>query len=149
MPSLRTAVAASPDKVFGTLVDVAGLPRWNDAVVRVLEDPGTLTPGSEWVVEVTAMGKHWPSRSRVEELDRERRVFAYRSRSDDGNPSYAQWRWTVREQPGGSEVEVEWSLNPKTFWRRVLLAKVRAKMLGRTEVPASLASLAAECERVS
>jgi hypothetical protein len=70
------------------------------------------------------------------------RVFAYRSGTDDGNPSYAIWRWVVEDaSDGGSKVTVSWDLNPATFWRRLLLARVRARQL-RREVPASIDSLA-------
>jgi hypothetical protein len=86
------------------------------------------------------MGHSWPSRSRVEEVDSGRRVFAYRSQTDDGNPSYALWRWEVEPADGGSRVKASWDLNPQTFWRRVLLGRMRARQL-RREVPASIQSL--------
>ena len=68
------------------------------------------------------MGQSWRSRSRLEELDRERRVFTYRSGTDDGNPSYA-------------------------LWRKVLLGPVRHRQLRRSEVPASIAALEAALAR--
>jgi hypothetical protein len=37
---------------------------------------------------------------------------------------------------------VTWELHPATFWRRVLLVRIRARQLSRTEIPASLAALA-------
>jgi hypothetical protein len=39
-------------------------------------------------------------------------------------------------------VTITLELHPVTFWRRVLLAKVRARQLARTELPRSLAALA-------
>lgn len=69
-------------------------------------------------------------------------VFAYRSCTDDGNPSYALWRWTVAPAAdGGSRVTVSWQLHPQTFWGRSLLVHVRNRQLKR-EVPNSLESLA-------
>jgi hypothetical protein len=68
-------------------------------------------------------------------------VFAYRSGADDGNPSYAIWRWQVDPlEQGGSLVTVSWDLHPATFWRRALLARIRARQL-RREVPASIVAL--------
>ena len=36
-----------------------------------------------------------------------------------------------------------WTLNPQTFWRRVLLGRIRQRQLTKTEVPTSLAALQA------
>jgi uncharacterized protein YndB with AHSA1/START domain len=141
MNTLRRRIAADPDAVFRTVTDLNGLPVWNHAITRVLEAPAELTTGSEWVVEVSAFGRRWPSRSRLEELDPQARRFAYRSGTDDGNPSYATWTWIVADAPGGCEVEVTWTVRPLTFWRRVLFAHVRAVQLRRREVPASLVAL--------
>ncbi len=135
-------VAAPPDDVFALLTDPKRLPEWNSAVVRVVEAPDTLQPGAEWVVQVSALGQSWPSRSTVAVIDPEARRFAYRSQTDDGNPSYADWSWHVADVPSGSEVRVSLALHPATFWRRVLLAKVRAWQLQRRELPASLHALA-------
>ena len=38
---------------------------------------------------------------------------------------------------------VTWELHPVTFWRRMLLARIRGGQLAHTEVPTSLAALAA------
>lgn len=143
MSALTRRIEADPDAVFRTVTDLSGLPEWNHAIARVLEMPGELTTGSEWVVEVRALGRRWPSRSRLEELDPQTRRFAYRSGTDDGNPSFATWTWTVTEAPGGCEVEVTWRVHPRTFWRRVLFARVREAQLRRHEVPASLVALGA------
>ncbi len=136
-------IPAPPDTVFATLTDIAGLPSWNAVITAVVEQPDRLEPGAEWVVELRALGQSWRSRSTLEELDVPGRRFAYRSCSDDGNPSYAQWAWTVTAEPAGSRVAVSWDLHPATFWRRVLLARIRARQLSRTELPASLEALAA------
>ncbi|UUZ58223.1 hypothetical protein [Nocardioides sp. B-3] len=102
-------------------------------------------PGAEWVVEVTAFGRTRPSRSHLHMLDPRARHLAYRSCSDDGNPSFAEWSRNVRPTAGGCDVTVEWTLHPKSFWRRILLAGIRAYQLKKGEVPGSLRSLEAAC----
>lgn len=139
--SASAVLGAAPDAIFRTLTDIEGLPRWNTVVTSVLQSPLELEIGSEWVVEVHALGQSWPSRSRVEVLDLASRRFAYRSCSDDGNPSYALWSWTVAGHPAGSRVTVTWEIHPATFWRRVLLVRIRDRQLRRTEVPDSLRAL--------
>jgi uncharacterized protein YndB with AHSA1/START domain len=145
MGGTGTAVASvfSPaSDVFGLLTDIDRLPEWNRIITKVVERPETLSPGGEWVVQLKAMGNSWVSRSTAEEYDPRRYVFAYRSRADDGNPSWARWRWTVEpEADGRSRVTVSWELHPKTFWRRALLVRIRSRQLQR-EVPASIDSLA-------
>jgi uncharacterized protein YndB with AHSA1/START domain len=133
---------ASRDAVFRTLTTIGDLPAWNHKMTRVVEQPAALQPGAEWVVEFHVLGQTWKSRSTVDEFDPTSYRFAYRSRTDDGNPSEARWSWTVADDPEGSRVTVSWSLQPVTFWRRVLLGRIRARQLARTEVPASLAALA-------
>lgn len=140
-------VEAAPDDVFESIVDPYRLPDWNRAIARVLDAPQVLTVGDEWVVEMRALGQRWPSRSRAQVIDPAARRFSYRSNTDDGNPSYAEWSWEVREARGGSVVTVSWQLNPQTFWRRVLLARIRARQLSRTELPTSLAALASTANR--
>jgi uncharacterized protein YndB with AHSA1/START domain len=135
-------VAAAPDVVFGLITAPDRLPEWNGAIVRVVDAPQQLSVGAEWVVQLSALGQSWPSRSMVLDLDPETRRFAYRSQTDDGNPSYADWSWHVAEASAGCEVTVSVALHPVTFWRRVLLAKVRAWQLRRQEIPASLRALA-------
>jgi len=134
---------ASPDAVFGALTDIAHLPEWNDAIVKVVEPLRALEPGAEWVVKVRALGQSWNSRSRVTAVDPAQGRFSYRSCTDDGNPSYALWAWTVEPDPAGSRVAVTMELHPATFWRRVLLARIRARQMGRTELPSSLHALGA------
>lgn len=134
-------VDAAPDAVFAKLTDLAGLPSWNEAMTRVCEVPDELTPGAEWVVEFHVLGRTWRSRSRCEHIDGRARRFVHRTSTDDGNPSYAEWEWTVAQAGFASRVTVAWTLHPVTFWRRVLLARVRASQLARREVPTSLAAL--------
>jgi uncharacterized protein YndB with AHSA1/START domain len=139
---VTSTVAASPETVFDLITDLDRLPEWNAHMTAVVERQPTLTPGTEWVVEFRAMGQTWRSRSRLEILDPERRVFEYRSGTDDGNPSYAIWRWEVEPSGDGANVTVAWDLHPATFWRKVLLGPVRHRQLRRAEVPASIAALA-------
>ena len=141
-------VAARPDEVFELITDPERLPEWNRAIVRVIEVPDNLKPGAEWVVQLSALGQTWPSRSTVVDIDRQARRFAYRSQTDDGNPSHADWTWQVSDAPGGCEVTVSCALHPATFWRRVLLVKVRGRQLQRRELPASLIALAAVAQAV-
>jgi uncharacterized protein YndB with AHSA1/START domain len=141
--SVNGFVDAPPGDVFALVTDIDRLPEWNDAVTRVIERPARLTPRAEWVVTVKPAGwPAWPSRSWVEEIDPRRRVFRHGSQSDDGNPSYAEWRWQVDEEAGGSRVTISWELHPETFWRKLLAAPLRQRRLARAEVPGSLTALA-------
>lgn len=142
-------VPASTDEVFRRLTDIAALPSWNTRMTRVVAQPDVLRPGAEWVVEFHVLGRTWQSRSTLDELDPAAGRFVHRSRTDDGNPSQATWIWTVTADPAGSRVDVRWELRPVTFWRRVLLGRIRARQLARTEVPASLASLQSLCARAA
>lgn len=139
----EAVLGASPDAVFQTLTDVDRLPAWNDAIVKVVEPLAALESGAEWVVEVRALGQSWNSRSRITAVDAAQRRFGYRSCTDDGNPSYALWTWTIDPHPDGGHVTVTMELHPITFWRRVLLARIRARQVGRTELPSSLRALEA------
>jgi Polyketide cyclase / dehydrase and lipid transport len=140
--SVVDVVHTPPDDTFTFLTDVHRFCDWNAIMTRLVERSDTLAPGAEWVVEFKALGNTWRSRSTVEECDPNRRIFVCRSRTDDGNPSYAIWRWRVEPAAeSGSRVTVSWDLNPKTFWRRVLLARIRARQLQR-EVPTSIDALA-------
>ena len=122
-------VSASPDVVFDLITTPARMSEWNRAIVRTVDAPAQLGPGAQWVVEMHALGQSWPSRSTVEVLDYRARRFSYRSQTDDGNPSHADWTWQVTDAPGGSDVMVSVDLHPATFWRRVLLAHIRARQL--------------------
>ena len=140
-------LAAPAHVVFDLLTDVARLPEWNAHVERVLEPPAApLAEGVEWVILMHALGRRWPSRSRVSVLDPGALRFEHTSRSDDGNPSFALWSWQVTARPNGCELAVMWAGQPKTFWRRALLARVRAPAL-RREVQSSLAGIDAYLSR--
>jgi len=137
-----TRVSASPDPVFRTLTNVSKLPEWNHAITEVVEAPAQLAVGTVWKVRIRALGRSWVSKSQVSALDPATRRFAYRSQSDDGNPSYADWEWHVEPDGDGSVVTVTVDLNPITFWRKHLLVRVRRPAL-RKEVQASLDALRA------
>jgi uncharacterized protein YndB with AHSA1/START domain len=145
--SASAIMPASPDAVFRTLIDIASLPAWNQRMTGLVDQPANLEAGAEWVVTFHVLGRTWRSRSTVDEVDVASRRFAYRSRTDDGNPSEARWTWEVTDDPAGSRVTVTWSLHPVTFWRRVLLGRIRARQLANTEVPTSLTALAAATMR--
>lgn len=142
MRSTCTAIVpADPDAVFQAISSIDGLPDWNDAITSVVDAPEELVDGAEWVVELHALGQSWHSRSALMNLDPRARRFGYRSRTDDGNPSWVDWQWSVDEHPDGAEVTVELDLHPATFWRKLLLAHIRRRQIARSEVPASLAAL--------
>lgn len=145
--SASRIIDASPDDVFSTVTDVARLPEWNAAITAVIQRPERLEVGAQWVVEMHALGQTWHSRSVVETLDPVGRCFAYRSVTDDGNPSYALWTWVVADHPEGTLVTVASELHPRTFWRRVLLVRIRSRQLARTELINSLAALEAAATR--
>jgi hypothetical protein len=138
--SVTQTLAIEPRTALALVTDVERLPEWNEVITRVIERPDALTPGAEWVVELSAMGSSWNSRSRVTDHDADAGLFAYRSQTDDGNPSYGDWCWQVVEAPGGCRVTVTWDLHPQTFWRRLLLARIRNRAL-KKETSASLGSL--------
>lgn len=124
-----TVVDAPPEQVFRHVTDIDRLPAWNTEIARIVESPGTLVVGAQWVLEIRAMGTHWNSRSQVVAIDPARGHFAYRSVSDDGNPSHADWRWDVSEEAAGTRVRVAVDIHPRTFWRRALLSRVRRPSL--------------------
>lgn len=134
--------------VFATITDPSRLPSWNAAIRRVVDAPISLAGGSDWVVEMYVLGRTWHSHSQVAELNAVTRTFRYRSRTDDGNPSYADWAWTVTPAgQRGSDVTVSWDLHPVTFWRRVLFVHIRRWQL-RREVGASVGELAGAARTV-
>lgn len=137
------------DAAFAAITDLARLPDWNEQMTAVVECPARLAPGAQWVVEFAVFGRRWRSRSTVGMLDADARRFEYRTETDDGNPSFTNWCWHVEPLSGRCRVSVSWALHPATFWRRVLFARVRARQLARTEVPASLAALARAAEERS
>ena len=136
------AIEADADAVFDLVTDPNRLAEWNAIVARTVEAPDELVPGAQWVVELAALGQTWRSRSTVVAMDRAARRFTYRSMTDDGNPSYADWTWSVGSSGTGCVVAVTFDLHPATFWRRVLLGKIRARQLRRNELPHSLDQLA-------
>ena len=140
--SATSVVGTTPDDVFRTLTDVALLPDWNAAISAVVEQPDRLDVGEQWVVVMHALGRTWRSRSVVESIDPLGRVFAYRSVTDDDNPSCALWTWVVVDHADGALVTVACELHPQTFWRRVLFVRIRSRQLARTELTRSLAALA-------
>lgn len=145
--SASRIVVASADDVYSTVTDIPRLPEWNAAITAVVEQPERLDVAAQWVVEMHALGSTWQSRSVVQTIDPIGRVFAYRSASEDGNPSYALWTWVVTEHPDGALVTVACELHPRTFWRRVLLVRLRSRQLAQTELVHSLAALEAASTR--
>ena len=141
MHAVDVVIPAHPDAVFEAITDIDGLPTWNEAVTAVVEAPAELVVGSEWVVELHALGQSWHSRSSLTNLDREARRFGYRSCTDDGNPSWVDWQWSVDAHSDGARVTVQWDLHPATFWRKVLFVHIRRRQLVRIEIPASLDAL--------
>ncbi len=138
--SVTRRIQAPGSDVFTLVTDIARLPEWNGIITRVTEQPATLAGDAEWVVELKAMGSSWRSRSRLLRHDPAARHFEYRSQTDDGNPSFGIWVWQVDDDGDGANVTVTWDLHPETFWRQVLLARVRNRQL-RREVGASLRAL--------
>lgn len=140
--SASAVILAPADAVFEAVIDPSRMILWNAVMTEVVEMPEAMAPGSQWVVAFQAMRvMRWRSRSRCEALVREDRTFVHRSGTDDGNPSYAIWTWTVEpEEQGRSTLRVTWELHPQTVLRKVLLSRMRNRML-RSEVPASLSAL--------
>jgi uncharacterized protein YndB with AHSA1/START domain len=121
-----TLVPAEPAEVFDLITDIERLPDWNLEIPEVVTAPTVLEVGSEWVVRIHAMKTHWNSRARAVEVDRAAGRFAYRSQSDDGNPSYADWRWQLTPAPsGGTHLAVEVDIRPRTFLRRWVFSRIR------------------------
>jgi len=138
--SVSAQVAASPSAVFSIVTDVSRLAEWNEAITDVVEAPEHLEAGSVWKVRLHALGQTWVSKSQVSVIDSVTGRFAYRSQSDDGNPSYVDWEWQVDADPDGSIVTLTADINPITFWRKHLLVRIRRPAL-RKEMRASLAAL--------
>lgn len=147
--SASRVLSAMPDEVFIRISEIHRLPDWNAAIATIVEQPGQLVVGAQWVVEMHALGQTWHSRSVAETIDPVGRVFAYRSVTDDGNPSYALWTWVVTDHEDGALVTVACELHPRTFWRRVLLVHVRSRQLAHTELTRSLATLEAVAQQRS
>jgi hypothetical protein len=140
-------VDGSSDAAFALVTDPAHLPSWNQVITNVVEAPETLVVGSAWRVQFHTFGFTWVSRSEVTDLDATTGWFAYRSQTDDGNPSYAEWQWRIRPDRlstsrDRSVVTVGVALHPLTFWRAHLLMKMRRPLL-RREMQRSLIALEA------
>jgi hypothetical protein len=137
------SIDASPDEVFAFITAVDALPEWNECIHHVIEHPGQpLAEGVEWVVQMRAGGARWPSRSRVLLIDAADHRFEHTSKTDDTNPSLAVWSWHVTPAAdGGSSLTVGWVGRPRTFWRRLVFARMRRSQL-RREVAASVDVLA-------
>jgi hypothetical protein len=104
--------------------------------------------GTTRVVELRVMGLHRASQARVTAIDAQQYRFEHTSRND-GNASFTLRTWQVK--PLGtnrSEVQVSWSGNPRSFWRRLLIARVRRPQLA-DEVQVSLAVLAEQFNAIS
>jgi hypothetical protein len=138
--SATTYLDAPPAAVLARITDIASLPEWNGAIRDVVERPVQLAPGSVWRVRLHAFGQTWVSKSVLTELDEVGGRFRHRSRTDDGNPSYVDWEWTVQPEGSGSRLTVTGEINPKTFWRKHLLVHLRRPAL-RREMRTSLAAL--------
>ncbi len=140
--SATTRVSARPDEVFDLITHLDRLPEWTACIESVVTRPPALQIGAEWVVKIHVPGiPRWDSRSRLVELDPDAGRFAYESRTDDGNPSFALWTWELASVDGDTEVTVRWDGHPNTFWRNVLFSRIRRGQLDK-EVPASLEALA-------
>jgi len=143
--SASALVSATPKRVFDLVTDPSKLPSWNRAIDELIEGPVSLESGSVWKVRIHALGRSWVSKSQVSRLDPAGGHFAYRSQSDDGNPSYADWDWQVEPDDDGSRVTVGVELNPVTFWRKHLLVYLRRPAL-RKELHESLKALGVAAE---
>jgi len=135
-------VPAPAGEVMALITNVDRLPEWNVVVRAVVERPAEMAVGAQWVVRIRPPGfPSWLSRSTCVELDRDRHVFAYRTQTVDGNPSWVDWRWEVTDERGGSRVAVSYDLNPRTRPRITVFSRLRHRQLRGTEIPASIAAL--------
>lgn len=122
-----TVVPVGPREAFDLITDIERLPDWNLEIPKAVTAPAVLEVGSEWVVRIHAMKTHWNSRSRAVKIDRDAGRFAYPSQSEDGNPSYADWRWRIVPAPSarGAHVTVEVDIRPRTLLRKWVLSRLR------------------------
>jgi hypothetical protein len=140
--SVSARMAGTPDRVFRLVTDPSMLPSWNRAITEVVEAPEHLERGSVWKIRLHALTQSWVSTSQVSVIDQASGFFSYRSQTDDGNPSYADWEWHVQPDHEGCTVTVMVELNPTTIWRRHVLVKIRRPAL-RREMADSLSALSA------
>lgn len=137
--SVELHIEAAPEIVFAAITDLPGLPRWNRRIAKVIDHPGRLTEGAEWVVQMRMYGQRFASRSRVLTLDPHSGRFQHRS-SPDGDPDYSIWMWEVAREGIGSTVRVSWELNPVQFLNRTFWVRLRSRALLK-EVSVSLTTL--------
>ncbi len=87
---VETTVAASPERVWATLSDVASMPAWSPELVRMFPVlPGGLRLGQQYVGINRRKGVVWPTRSVVAVLE-PGRTLAWDTRS-----SGARWIWEL------------------------------------------------------
>src|SRR2546421_11950922 len=79
----------------------------------------------------------WVSESQVSAIDPATGRFAYRSQSDDGNPSYVDWEWHVDAEGDGSIVDLTGRSQPDH-----VLAQAPPRQDPPTSAPQRDASLA-------
>src|SRR5437879_7761969 len=115
-------VAATRQAVFGLVTAIPRLPLWNEAITDVIEAPEHLEAGSVWKVRLHALGQTWVSKSQVSVIDSVTGRFAYRSQSDDGNPSYVDWEWQGDADPDGSIDTRTADTHTTPLWRKHHLA---------------------------
>jgi hypothetical protein len=139
--SATAHVDATPAAVVERITDIARLPEWNNTIVEVVEEPVKLGAGAVWRVRLRAQGRSWVSKSTVLEFNHVEGRFRHRSKTDDGNPSFADWEWNAQPDDSGTTVTTTVDLHPVTFWRKHLLVHVRRPAL-RKEMQASLSALA-------
>ena len=126
-----TVIDAPAAEVFERITDIEHLPDWNLEIPKVIERPAVLAVGAQWVVRIHAMKTHWNSRSTVTELDLAKHRFAYRSQTDDSNPSFADWLWELTPTDGGTRVTVSVAGRPKTRFRKLIASRIRPSGLGK------------------
>lgn len=138
MGSITEHLSVRPEDFFDLISSAHRLPEWNEHIHHVVQAPNhEPLPGDEWVVEIRAMWTRWNSKALLQDVDRSGLRFALVSQTDDGNPSYTLWTWQITPANGGSTVTVLWEQHPKTFWRKMLFARIRYRQL-KEEVRTSL-----------
>lgn len=136
--TITERLSVRPEDFFDLISSVRRLPEWNEHIHHVVQAPNhEPRAGDEWVVEIRAMWSRWNSRSQLQDVDRSGLRFALVSQTDDGNPSYALWTWQITLTNDASMVTVRWELHPKTFWRKMLISRIRHRQL-KDEVRTSL-----------
>lgn len=138
MGSITERLSVRPEDFFDLISSARRLPEWNEHIHHVVQAPHRAPlAGDEWVVEIRAMRSRWNSRSQLQDVDRSGLRFTLVSQTDDGNPSYALWTWEITPANGASTVTVRWELHPETFWRKMLISRIRHRQL-KEEVRTSL-----------